>query len=253
MPSQRWKPLVRRALRARGFDVVRYLPARRLKVLRESGATHLIDIGANRGQYGVELRKQGYGGPLISFEPLADVFVELLRVARADAEWQCHQIALGDRDGEAAMHRSADPACSSMLEVQALHATKNPGWEQINDEAVPIRRLDSIAESLLAPENTLFLKLDVQGFELPVLEGASQTLARVVALETELSLAVVYDGQALLHDVSDWLYERGFGMVWLDRIYNDPMTDHLLQVDALFLRDSVVEKQDGARRRSLAI
>jgi FkbM family methyltransferase len=131
----------------------------------------MIDVGAKRGQYGADLRSGGYWGPLISFEPLGDIFAELLEAARGDKEWQSHRIALGNRNGDAAVHRAADPTCSSVLEVGEEHAEKDPDWGQIGDEIVPVRRLDSVAGSLVGPRARLFLKLDVQGFELAVLEG----------------------------------------------------------------------------------
>jgi FkbM family methyltransferase len=222
-------------VRAGGYDLVPHLARRRSRAIAESGATIVLDVGANRGQFASELRADGYDGRIVSFEPLAGVFQELRDAAAGDSLWDVHRFALGEEDGTATIHRAADPTCSSLLTLAAQHGARNPGWRPVGDEAIEVRRLDSLLE-VLPSDGALFLKLDVQGFELPALRGAEATMERVAGLEVELSLDATHAGQALLPQVATHLYERNFRIVWLERIFEDPSTRHLLQVDALFLR-----------------
>jgi FkbM family methyltransferase len=230
------RPIVRRLLRRGGFDIVRYLPKRRLKVLEDAGATVVLDVGANAGQYAGALRAEGFAGRIVSIEPLADAFARLSERAAGDPLWECRRLALGDADGEARINRAADPTCSSLLPLRERHARADPAWAVVGREPVVVRRLDTVGAELLSSADRPYLKLDVQGFELAVLQGAAATLARVQAVEAELSLDWIYDRQPLLPEVAAFLYDGGFRMVWMERILNDPVTDHLVQVDAIFMR-----------------
>ena len=48
----------------------------------------VLDIGANEGQFGEELRAGGYKGGMVSFEPMADAHNKLLLRSRSDTQWQ---------------------------------------------------------------------------------------------------------------------------------------------------------------------
>jgi len=58
----------------------------------------VFDIGANIGQYAMNLRKQGYKGKIISFEPLPNAYKKLLKNSRNDSLWKVHpRIGLGSK------------------------------------------------------------------------------------------------------------------------------------------------------------
>ena len=65
-----------------GYELRRYTPLRSLAAARESlleGVDVVLDVGANAGQYGEMLRELGFGGRLVSLEPVAEAFAELER------------------------------------------------------------------------------------------------------------------------------------------------------------------------------
>jgi hypothetical protein len=76
-------------------------------------------------------------------------------------------------------------------------------------DSIPLsmQRLDDLELALDPP---LLLKLDVQGFELEVLTGATETLKRTEVVLTEVSLMEYNKGQPLMHEVVAWLAERDF-------------------------------------------
>jgi hypothetical protein len=100
--------------------------------------------------------------------------------------------------------------------------------------AVAVRRLDEILgpEDLVAP---VLLKIDVQGSELSVLEGAGSLLTLVHAVLVEASFVELYRGQALADDVWAFLHERGFSCLGIWALtYGE--SGECLQGDFLFAR-----------------
>src|SRR5260221_311163 len=86
------KAAIRRSANLLGYDVVGHdSHSHRWRMARffaQSGITTVFDVGANRGEYGWELREMGFGGNIVSFEPLQDAFALLAASAKADPRWQ---------------------------------------------------------------------------------------------------------------------------------------------------------------------
>src|SRR5438552_1566999 len=93
--------LVKRIGRTLGIEISRYRPVdkQRAAVICDFEIDLVVDVGANRGQYGRALREWGYAGEIVSFEPLAEAFAELALLSGPDKRWTCHQLALGDDEG----------------------------------------------------------------------------------------------------------------------------------------------------------
>lgn len=239
------KRAVRHLIRSIGLDIVRYGPAhfpnlRRLQLIRERGVETVLDVGANAGQWGRALRADGYAGRLVSFEPLADAFAALERLTASDPLWECHRAALGDADGTAMMGVAGNSWSSSLLPLDARHVRSAPESAYERVEEVTVRRLDALKPGIVKPGDRLFIKLDVQGFELAALRGGKDVLRQAEALQVELSLVPLYTGQALLPEVVSFLHAAGLNLVGLEPGFADPATGDLLQVDGLFVRPVTV-------------
>lgn len=103
---------------------------------------------------------------------------------------------------------------------------------------VAIRTLDAVIRELELVHERPYLKIDTQGYEREVLLGASETLNRTVAVEIELGLTEMYNGQALLPEVWRMLVAAGFRPAWIERGFRDPSDIWLMQVDGLFVREA---------------
>ena len=223
--------------RAAGYTVTRAsnsLAAKRMQLLKHHDISVVLDVGANVGDYGRLLRGSGYAKRIVSFEPTSGAFAHLSSAATIDPLWDARQTALGDVDGTASINLSAASACSSLLAVTATSVNAAPQSVAVGEETISVCRLDSIGNTL--PAGRLYVKLDVQGFELSVLRGAKRSLSRVMALECEVSFVALYEGQALAGTMLNEFAELGFDPVWLERGFLDPTTGFMLQADVLFSR-----------------
>ena len=234
--------LIRQMVRKTGFDIVRYQRwthpvARRLYFFKSFGIDTVIDVGANVGQYGISLRDLGFKGRIVSFEPLLEPYKRLQVNAGNDAcrNWQTANLALGDKDEEALIHVSENSQSSSILRPTDFALTLS-GTQEVACAQIVDRRLDSLIDAYVSPNNRVFLKIDAQGYEKRILEGATDFLKRISGVQVELSLAPQYVGESLLPEMFAWITDKGFELVSIEPVLADPETAKLLQVDATFFR-----------------
>jgi len=231
-----------------GWDIVQYRPAthplaRRARLLKDYRIDLVLDVGANTGQYARQLRELGYKGRIVSFEPLSSAVAELRRAAAYDANWQVRNHACGAENGKREIRVAANNQSSSFLPMKAEHLDAFPDSCYIGTEVVEIKRLDTIFEEVAGPEAKIWLKLDVQGFEAAVVEGSSGCLERIRAIQAEVSLQAMYEGETTLIDFLPLMTQKGFLLVGLETYLSDPSTSHLLQVECIFRRTKCPSKK----------
>lgn len=203
-------------------------------MLRQINANTVLDIGANRGQFALAVHKLLPSARIISFEPIpkaAEIFRE---VFRGTDSVTLHETAVGPRSGDADIHVSNREDSSSLLPIAEAQDAIFPGTAEIGTQRVRVARLtDCVSKESLKPSD--LLKIDVQGFELEVLNGCDEYLALLGWIYVECSFIELYEGQALADEVIDWLRDRGFT---LQGVYN--MTydkrGRAVQADFLFQR-----------------
>ncbi len=232
--------LARRLARHRGYDLVEY-PSdalrRRLKLLRHHGVDLILDVGADTGEYVTRLRRHGYAGHVVSFEPLASSYAELCRHCAADPLWEAVNMALGDRDGQASLNVAANAHSSSLRGMLAAHVKAAPHSAYVGVEEVRVRRLDTVFAEYRRAAARVFLKVDVQGGEREVLAGAEQAMSAITGVQLEMSLVPLYEGQALFGELLEWMTSRGLVLMSLEPGFTDPRSGQLLQVDGVFFRN----------------
>lgn len=196
----------------------------------------IIDVGANIGQYAMNIRDAGYKGRIISFEPLSAAYRQLKRNGRRDKGWTiADRMALGNRDGETEINISANSVSSSILPMMDSHKKAARDSAYIGKERVTVRRLDSLLPDLDLAGN-VFMKIDVQGFEIEVLNGASQFLSMSRGLQIELSLVELYAGQMSMENMINLVSNLGFELYALFPGFVDNTSGRMLQVDGIFFR-----------------
>ncbi len=233
---------VRRLLWKTGLDLVRFDPAshllaRRRRLLATYGIDTVFDVGANAGQFAQQLRRDlGFRGRIVSFEPLRAAFKALEQKAARDPAWDVHRWALGDKAETREINVAGNSWSSSLLDMLPAHVRSAPESRYVGRETIEVKALDGIFADVCGDARNAYLKIDTQGFERQVLDGASRSLPRIDTVQLEMSLVPLYAGETLFPDMTAYLAERGYVLVSLEGGFADPKTGELLQVDGIFHR-----------------
>jgi FkbM family methyltransferase len=213
-----------------------FLAERSLRsLLLQERVNLVIDVGANTGQFATDLRSSGYSGRIESFEPLARAHSELLRCASADPGWKvAERMAIGAAKGSVNINVAGNSVSSSVLEMLPSHAAAEPQSTYVGTENVPVNRLDDVC--LCSATDRILLKMDVQGYEKQVLDGAPMVLGKCRAVLTEMSLIPLYDGQVLAFELWSLLIAIGFEPWAFEPGFRHPHTGRMLQLDGVFVR-----------------
>ena len=197
----------------------------------------LIDIGANIGWFTILFSRisAGTGAKVLSFEPDPENYALLtgnIIANNASDTVIAKSLALADHDDGATLH---------------LFGTSNRGRHSLlplhDGETVEIAtaKLDRVIEASeeLAARRPLVIKIDIEGFELIALRGATETLARCQTVIMEYSPAFMRKGGLEPHALLALMDEAGFDPFWLENGNAVPITlaalhDHDNQVDIIW-------------------
>jgi FkbM family methyltransferase len=235
------KNFVRGLVRRFGFDFARWpassKPALVAAQLERRAVKLVFDVGANTGQYARDLRTAGYSGEIVSFEPLSVAHERLVRATEGDSLWRAHPAtALGREEGVAEMNISENLVSSSILPDTEELRRAAPSARYVGKETVKITRLDLAAAAYLKDNPISFLKVDAQGYEKEIIEGASGILDKIIGIQAELSVVPLYEGQPLLMEMLSFLDGLGFELHAIFQEFVDPSSMRVLQVDGVFFR-----------------
>ena len=236
------KNKIKKSLNAAGIEVHRFSPqasplARMTKGFRNFDIDLVIDIGANEGQFAQEIRAGGYAGRIISVEPMLAAHERLMRESQSDGNWHVHpRCAVGCEVGEIQLNIAGNSVSSSVLPMLAAHSNAAPESIYLGKETVPLTTLDLILPNYLEQARAPFLKIDTQGYEWQVLDGANAVLPKVRGIMMEISFLPLYEGQLLWRECVDRIQADGFTLWALEPVFVDPANGRTLQMDALFFR-----------------
>jgi FkbM family methyltransferase len=210
----------------------------------------VVDIGAQElegeGHVYAPLTGHGLDYRIIGFEPQQDK-IEASRRRNPDRRVTLLPTFIGD-GGRHVFHANNDDATSSLLPFNGALTRQLADLDHLrtrHTEPVATSRLDdALADTLAGDGQVDFLKLDIQGFELPVLRHAPQVLARTHVIHCEVAFAPIYAEQALFSEIELLLRNAGFYLLDFHSLCRYPSTgtswrtrDRLGWGDAVFLRE----------------
>jgi FkbM family methyltransferase len=254
---------LRNSLRGRGYEILKISPSLRAdsllalhlhKLFKRLDINCVIDVGARIGDYGLWIRRNGYSGKIVSFEPVSESFKQLQSRCTADRNWSAHPIALGSRNENSRINVTRATNFSSFLTPNQYSVDQFGEQVSINHtESVEVRRLEDVWE-LVASDTThprVYLKMDTQGWDVEVLRGASSALTHVLALQTEVSVQPIYTGMSTYLDSMDYLRGLGFEVSGLFPVNLDDSM-RVVEFDCVAVRASSPELRASVGRGSPA-
>ena len=209
-------------------------------LLKHHAIETVIDVGANEGQFGLELRQHGFKGLIVSVEPQSNAFGKLQMIAKGNGPWEVRQCAAGDKEAYVDLNIAANSLSSSLLPMEAKHKEAAPESSYVSTERVKVLALDSLFGPKLNQMGRIFLKIDVQGFEKQVLAGADRVLESAVGVLLETSLVPLYGGSMCLPEALEIMKAKGFLLYHTDRIFWDAKTQQTLQLDCTFFKQEKI-------------
>lgn len=219
------------------WNQARYLRSSPFDYILSHIANHkietLLDVGANIGQFGIDMRLAGFREQIVSFEPGRAAFDQLTKNAQKYQPWRAFNVGLGSTETSKFLNISGnDGLSSSLLTMETIHLQSFPKSQTIGVEEVQLSTLDKQFQILkLNPLNTL-LKIDVQGYEMEVLRGAKNTLSEIPFCYLEISLIPLYKEEVTFLPMLNFLLDSGHSMIDIFRGI-ESNTGRLLQVDVL--------------------
>jgi FkbM family methyltransferase len=204
----------------------------------------VIDVGANEGQFASELRRMGYHGKIISFEPISSVFETLKTIASLDRDWDVYNLALGQENSQKTIYIAGDSAFSSLLKSNDW-CEREFGDESVGkrEETVIVRRLEEVLHENIEnlDQAKIYLKMDTQGYDLEVFMGLGDMDKKVLALQSEMSVVPIYQGMPHLTESISFFEQAGFGIAGMYPVSTEKSALRVVEFDCLMVRNTQIE------------
>lgn len=218
------------------------------------GVDCVFDVGAHSGQYATMVRDSvGFQGPIISYEPIPEMVERLHVLSASDPNWHIEALALDREAGPATFHVMANSEFSS-LHTPSAH---QPGAFRAHNRVVHEVQVTrtTVADEFTKWQGKLgfrrpFLKMDTQGNDYAVVNGAGNLIRRFVGLQSELAIRSLYADSKNFAEAIAIYTEHGFELSALvpNNAGHFPM---LVELDCIMFNratestaDSVLVRQD---------
>ena len=216
-----------------------YMPAVLEQQLRGRHINLVLDVGASRGQYARLVRRLGYDGEMVSFEPIPEN-VQLLRqqAVRRRGRWTIAPITLGDREETLPFQVMAATEFSSFSAPSAYGRDTFPaGLAVARIEQVAVRRLDAALSELVpgCADRVVHLKVDTQGYDMRVLRGLGALAGTVRSLQIEVAFRKIYSEETGYREALAEVEALGFHLTGLWPVARHASL-HVIEADCLFVR-----------------
>jgi FkbM family methyltransferase len=167
---------------------------------------YVVDVGANTGLWSRHFLNCVRPLKLISFEPIPSVFAQLKQLLQPHPFAEARCIAAGNLQGTRTFFVTKDTTGASLLPPSSeMNDLVKGNWdveEEIKCEA------DTLDHQLKDLPRVDLLKIDVQGAEVEVLEGASDILKKTHFLLIEFNYMNQYDGGSVFTSLHEYIIQK---------------------------------------------
>lgn len=191
----------------------------------------IYDIGANIGTWALLAKSIFAESRIECFEPLETHFDEFNKNTKAISNINLNRVALGSQNSKMEINITSFTDASSLLEVsnntEVLYNIFKSGSAEVD-----VVKLDDYIEANSIPYPDM-MKLDIQGYELEALKGASKCLDSAKYVVLEVCFEELYIGQPLFEEVVNYMSSNGYRAVaFADSIITNGVS--LTYTDILF-------------------
>jgi len=193
-----------------------------------------LDIGAHHGSFVRHLRRIGFKGHIISFEPNPLSFEILSKAHGKDPCWKGFNIGVGSKNTTMPFYMTDLSCLSSFLKPRSA--------EVISTQMIEVKRLDHILKDLLSPVKSprMFVKIDTQGYDMEVIEGASGCMDMIRGFQSEISVVPIYENMPHYLDALRFYESLGFKLMNLFTVTRSPGCGNVVEYDCLMARPKAI-------------
>ena len=199
----------------------------------------ILDVGANYGQFGSLLRREGFKGDIHSFEPVNHSFDNLKKTSLNDEHWFVHKLAMGAARGKETINVSKASDMSSFLNSNNFGEEMFQKIDVVQKEEVDVGTIDSFLNEQVSnfAQKKILLKMDTQGYDLKVLEGSLSSLDYIVGILSEISLIPIYSGMPHYLDALRKYEDHGFVVTGLYPVTREENSLSIIEMDCMLLNN----------------
>ena len=211
------------------------------EIARRANPVAVLDVGSHHGAT-IERFLDDTALRVFGFEPTKESFAVLAERHADNARVSVHRLALADKTGERSFFQNANSQTNSLLDNDLVNEevftkyTTHVGMETISTSTLD----DWLADNL--PVGAVIMKIDIQGAEGLLLDGAQKSMStRVAAIYSEAQIASTYDEQIDLFELNRRLtQDHGFVLTELYPCMR--MGDEAIQTDALWVNPRLMPR-----------
>ena len=182
----------------------------------DKGNLCIFDVGAHYGETALIYKEVFSDARIYSFEPFGESVEKFLENTKSYPQIKLFRSAFSNRSGESIFYSNSSDATNSLL-----NSNRTNSWidkDTRNNSAITVQTdtIDNFCEHNKI-DHIDILKLDVQGAELLVLEGAERMLSsnKIDMIFSEVEFIEIYENQALFHNVTGFLAKYGYKLFGL--------------------------------------
>ena len=201
--------------------------------LAELAPAIVVDIGVNHGQFLHLAARLWSGAQIFGLEPNAGLAVKVDTLFGDNPRVRMESCAVAAENGQIDLFVTANDQNSSIHAPSAAFHDDRADDGMVRTEAVALKRLDTALDGDTGP---MPVKIDVQGAELEVLQGAGERLEDVAVIIIESPFEAAYDGAAGFDEIYRFLTVRGFVYEGALGQLNSKHTGRVRQEDSIYVR-----------------
>ena len=191
-----------------------------------------LDVGANKGQFSLLVNSLFPKKNILAFEPIRSEYLIYKQIFKNDKNIKCFNVALGNKIENKQLNVSKSKDSSSFFISSQIQNNLFRNTNTVSNKIVRIKKISNFLPKLKKP---IFLKIDVQGYELEVLKGAE--LRQIQYIYLEGNYIRLYENQPLIKDILKYLSDRNFKLIGEYNLIKN--NNKKIQADFLFKNNKI--------------